>query len=76
MRCRTERALGAAVAVLVLLLGGAGPAGAAGTAPERRTPIAERDAGAERLWLLGGLGVALAATGVVALAAVRAGRER
>ncbi|MET8503464.1 hypothetical protein ABZV60_02270 [Streptomyces sp. NPDC004787] len=68
-------ALGAAVAVLVLLLG-AGPAGAAGRAPERRTVTTERDAGAERLWLLGGLGVALAATGVVALAAARAGRER
>ncbi|MFD5323724.1 hypothetical protein [Streptomyces sp. NPDC127092] len=37
--------------------------------------MAETDAGTERLWLLGALGLALAATGVVAVAATRGRRE-
>ncbi|MER8041922.1 hypothetical protein [Streptomyces sp. NPDC094032] len=37
--------------------------------------MAETGAGGERLWLLGGLGLALAATGLVARAAVRGRRE-
>ncbi|MFD0369893.1 hypothetical protein [Streptomyces sp. NPDC059071] len=42
-----------------------GPHGGSGGA------MAEADAGTERLWLLGALGLALAATGVVAVAAMR-----
>ncbi|MEU3597386.1 hypothetical protein ABZ714_01420 [Streptomyces sp. NPDC006798] len=58
---------------------GAGETVAAGVpeAPGHAPTLAPtgRDEGPERLWLLGGLGVALAAAGVVAVAAVRGRRE-
>ncbi|MFF6774327.1 hypothetical protein ACFY8W_12265 [Streptomyces sp. NPDC012637] len=46
-----------------------------GGAAARGRTTAATGTGTERLWLLGGLGLALAATGVVAVAAMRGRRE-
>ncbi|WMX45819.1 hypothetical protein RGF97_14455 [Streptomyces roseicoloratus] len=64
--------LAGALSVAVTEPAGAAAGPPAAGAPARGDTRAENDGAAtERLWLLGGLGLALAASGVVAVAALR-----
>ncbi|MFF5976759.1 hypothetical protein ACFY7C_35170 [Streptomyces sp. NPDC012769] len=83
MRWRHGIGTGILLAVLGLAAGALSLTGAAPAEAARELPLAAREPGKpaagrtaeERLWLLGGLGLALGATGVVAGAAVRSHRE-